>query len=52
MLIDGDRTAQNKRYELLEQDRAGEYKPKKERKADKITFSELLEKHHLPRWGE
>jgi hypothetical protein len=31
--------AQLKRYEHLEQDRAGKYKPKKERKADKITFS-------------
>jgi integrase len=40
--------AQRKRYELLEQDRAGEYKPKKERKADRLTFGELLEKHYLP----
>ena len=42
--------AQNKRRELLEQDRAGEYKSKKERKADKITFSDLMEKHYL-RWA-
>jgi integrase len=32
----------------VEQDRAGKYKPKKERKADKITFGELMEKHYLP----
>jgi integrase len=40
--------AQRRRYELLEQDRAGAYKPKKERKADKLTFGELLENHYLP----
>jgi integrase len=32
----------------LEQDRAGAYKPKKEREADRLTFGELLEKHYLP----
>lgn len=40
--------AQNKRYELLEQDRAGAYKPKKERKAAQMIFQDLLEKHYLP----
>ncbi|MCX5888498.1 MAG: site-specific integrase [Deltaproteobacteria bacterium] len=40
--------AQRRRHELLEQDRAGEYKPKKERKADQLTFGELMEKHYLP----
>lgn len=40
--------AQRRRYELLEQDRAGAYKPKQERKADSQTFGELLEKHYLP----
>jgi len=43
--------AQKKRYELLEQGRAGEYKPKKERKAAQLTFGELMEKHYLP-WAE
>lgn len=40
--------AQRRRYELLEQDRAGAYKPKQERKADGLTFGDLLEKHYLP----
>jgi integrase len=40
--------AQRRRYELLEQDRAGSYKPKQERKADLLTFGELLEDHYLP----
>ncbi|MGA2160235.1 MAG: site-specific integrase [Dehalococcoidia bacterium] len=40
--------AQNKRYALLEHDRTGRYKPKKERKADRLTFSALIEKHYLP----
>jgi integrase len=43
--------AQRKRYELLEQDRAGEYKPKQERKADQLTFGELMENHYFP-WAE
>jgi integrase len=43
--------AQRKRYELLDQDRAGDYKPKTQRKADQMTFGELLEKHYLP-WAE
>ena len=40
--------AQRRRHELLEQDRAGAYKPKQERKADQLTFGELMEKHYLP----
>ncbi|MGD0828056.1 MAG: site-specific integrase [Desulfobaccales bacterium] len=43
--------AQRRRHELLEQDRAGDYKSKKERKADQLTFGELMEKHYLP-WAE
>jgi integrase len=43
--------AQRRRHELLEQDRAGDYKPKQERKADQLTFGELMEKHYLP-WAE
>jgi integrase len=40
--------AQRRRHELLEQDRAGEYKSKKERNADQLTFGDLMEKHYLP----
>jgi len=40
--------AQRRRHELLEQDRAGEYKSKKERKADQLTFGKLMEVHYLP----
>jgi len=43
--------AQKRRYELLEQDRAGAYKPKQERKADQMTFRELMEEHYLP-WAK
>ena len=43
--------AQRRRYELLEQDRAGEYRPKRERKADQLMFGELMETHYLP-WAE
>lgn len=39
--------AQKRRHELLEHDRTGMYKPKRERKADQLTFGELLEKHYL-----
>lgn len=42
---------QRKRYELLEQDRAGEYKPKQERKANQLTFAELMDQHYLP-WAD
>ncbi len=40
--------AQRKRYELLEQDRTGDYKPKNERKADQLTFGQLMENYYLP----
>ena len=40
--------AQRKRYELLEKDRAGTYKPKKERKAEQMTLGALMEAHYLP----
>jgi len=40
--------AQRRRHELLEQDRAGDYKPKQERKADQTAFRELMEEHYLP----
>ena len=43
--------AQNRRRELLEQDRAGAYKPKRERKADQMAFRELMEEHYLP-WSK
>lgn len=43
--------AQRRRHELLEQDRAGDYKPKQERKSDQLTFGELMEKHYLP-WAK
>src|SRR5208337_1882590 len=43
--------AQRRRYELLEQDRAGDYKPKQERKTDQLTFAELMAKHYLP-WAD
>jgi len=40
--------AQKKRHELLEKDRVGKYKTKKERKAAQIKLGELMEKHYLP----
>jgi len=43
--------AQRRRYELLEQDRAGEYKPRQERKADQLTFGRLMDDHYLP-WSD
>ncbi len=43
--------AQRRRYELLEQDRSGEYKPKVQRQADKLTFGILMDKYYLP-WAE
>jgi integrase len=44
--------AQRRRHELLEQDRAGKYKSKKDRKADQLMFGELMEKHYLPWAGK
>jgi integrase len=43
--------AQRRRYELLEQDRSGDYKPKVQRKAEQLTFGTLMDKHYLP-WAE
>lgn len=43
--------AQKRRFELLEQDRVGEYKPKKERKLESLTLGELWQKHYLP-WAK
>jgi len=43
--------AQRRRYELLEQDRAGEYKPARDRKQDLLTFGALMKDHYLP-WSE
>lgn len=43
--------AQRRRYELLEQDRAGDYKPKQERKREALTFGALMDAHYLP-WAE
>ena len=43
--------AQRKRYELLEEDQMGKYKPGQERKADQFTFGEFMEKHYLP-WAD
>jgi integrase len=37
--------AQRRRHELLESDRAGDYKPKQERKLEKITFGELMTRY-------
>jgi integrase len=39
---------QRRRYELLEQDRVGKYKPKQERRAEQLTMGEFMEKHYLP----
>jgi integrase len=40
--------AQNKRREILERDRAGKYKPKFQRKAERISFGHLMQAHYLP----
>lgn len=37
--------AQQRRFELLEQERTGEYQSKKERKQDQTTFGELMTKY-------
>ncbi len=37
--------AQRRRYELLESDRTGDYKPKQERKLEKTTFGELMTRY-------
>jgi integrase len=43
--------AQKRRHELLNEDRTGDYKPKQERKADQLTFLELMDTHYLP-WAD
>jgi integrase len=43
--------AQRRRFELLEQDRTGEYQSKKERRQNDLTFKELMEGHYLP-WSD
>jgi integrase len=43
--------AQRRRYEILEQDRAGDYKPKQETKKDQLTFAEYMDNHYLP-WAD
>ena len=43
--------AQNRRHEILDQARVGDYKPKADREVDKLTFGELMEKHYLP-WAD
>jgi integrase len=43
--------AQRRRYELLESDRVGSYKPKQERRAEQLTMGELMEQHYLP-WSD
>jgi integrase len=40
--------AQRRRHELLEQDRVGEYKPRVERKQERITFGAFMESRYLP----
>jgi integrase len=37
--------AQRRRYELLESDRTGDYKPKQDRKVENITFGELMTRY-------
>jgi len=37
--------AQRRRFELLEQDRTGKYKPKLQRKHERLTFGEVAEKY-------
>ena len=41
-------SAQKKRYELVDQDRTGNYKPKQQRKIDQLTLGEFMEKKYLP----
>lgn len=42
--------AQRKRYDLLEQDRSGTYKPKQQRKIAQLTFGQLA--HKYIEWGK
>src|SRR5271157_5246080 len=43
--------AQKRRYELLEQERTGLYKPKRDRALGKITFEKLMTEYYLP-WAD
>ncbi len=43
--------SQKRRYELLEQQRAGNYKSKRERTTGRLTFGDLMTKHYLP-WAD
>jgi integrase len=43
--------AQKKRFNILEQDRAGKYKPKDQRKKQSITLNTLFDKHYYP-WAK
>jgi integrase len=43
--------AQKRRYELLNQERTGQYKPKRERVSETITFGKLMDVHYLP-WAD
>jgi integrase len=41
-------SAQRRRYEILDQERVGDYKPKRERKQAQLTFSTLMLEYYLP----
>ncbi len=43
--------AQRRRYAILDQDRVGDYKPKRERKQEQLTFSTLMLDYYLP-WSQ
>ena len=43
--------AQRKRHEVMEKDRAGVYKPKQARRAEQLTFGELMEERYL-KWAD
>ncbi|MFC1818427.1 tyrosine-type recombinase/integrase [Thermodesulfobacteriota bacterium] len=43
--------AQRKRYELLEKEGAGKYKPKSQRRKNATTFGDFIEKQYLP-WAD
>jgi len=44
-------SAQKRRHELLEEDRAGDYKPKSQRRSEQVLFSQLMEEKYLP-WAD
>jgi integrase len=45
------KAAQNRKHEMLQEKLVGRYKPKQQRKNEKITFHEFMDKHYLP-WGD